>query len=44
MAADASRLNALFERMIRAAPEQYLWSYKRFKVRPPGEVNLYRRP
>ena len=34
-AADAQRLNALMERMIREAPEQYLWSYKRFKGNAP---------
>jgi KDO2-lipid IV(A) lauroyltransferase len=36
VAADSARLNALFERMIRAVPAQYLWSYKRFKQVPPG--------
>jgi KDO2-lipid IV(A) lauroyltransferase len=31
------------ERLIRTAPAQYLWSYKRFRNRPPGEADLYRR-
>lgn len=30
-----SRLNALLERLIRRCPEQYLWSYNRYKV-PAG--------
>ncbi|MFA6969932.1 MAG: lysophospholipid acyltransferase family protein [Gallionella sp.] len=36
------QINAALERLIRAFPEQYLWSYNRFKVPggvlPPGEV------
>jgi len=43
-AADAARLNAVFERQIRAAPEQYLWVHRRFKTRPPGEEDVYARP
>ncbi|RMD79785.1 MAG: lipid A biosynthesis acyltransferase, partial [Gammaproteobacteria bacterium] len=43
-AADAARLNAVFERQIRAAPEQYLWVHRRFKTRPPGEEDVYGRP
>jgi len=39
--ADAARLNALMERMIRAAPAQYIWSYKRFKQAPPGAPDPY---
>ena len=37
-------LNADIERLICDCPEQYLWSYKRFSVRPRGEENPYRRP
>lgn len=37
-------LNAGVERMARRAPAQYQWTYKRFKLRPPGsgEANPYR--
>jgi KDO2-lipid IV(A) lauroyltransferase len=39
--ADATILNAAMEGLIRACPEQYLWSYKRYKVpagvKPPGQ-------
>lgn len=38
---DAARVNQVFEQAIRIAPEQYLWQYKRFKTRPPGEKKLY---
>ncbi|HEX7916722.1 LpxL/LpxP family Kdo(2)-lipid IV(A) lauroyl/palmitoleoyl acyltransferase [Rudaea sp.] len=40
-AADTARVNAQIERMVREAPEQYLWVHKRFKSRPPGEPPLY---
>lgn len=44
--ADAVRataaLNLDIERLVRECPEQYLWSYKRFRVRPRGEPNPYR--
>ncbi len=33
--ADTARVNACIERMVREAPEQYLWVHKRFKTRPP---------
>jgi len=33
--ADAAALNAAMERLILRCPEQYLWSYNRYKV-PPG--------
>jgi KDO2-lipid IV(A) lauroyltransferase len=39
--ADATRLNALIEGWAREAPEQYLWSHRRFKTRPPGEASFY---
>ncbi len=38
---DATRLNAILEEAIRNKPEQYVWQYKRFKTRPPGEKRLY---
>lgn len=34
-------LNQGIESVVRACPEQYLWVYKRFKFRPPGEAKLY---
>ena len=40
--ADARRLNALLEDVIREMPEQYLWVHRRFKTRPPGEPDPYR--
>jgi KDO2-lipid IV(A) lauroyltransferase len=39
--ADTARVNACIERMVREAPEQYLWVHKRFKSRPPGQPPLY---
>lgn len=39
--ADTARVNTQIERMVREAPEQYLWVHKRFKSRPPGEEPLY---
>ncbi|MFO1354568.1 MAG: LpxL/LpxP family Kdo(2)-lipid IV(A) lauroyl/palmitoleoyl acyltransferase [Gammaproteobacteria bacterium] len=33
-AADAARINAVLERHIRQAPEQYYWVHRRFKGRP----------
>jgi Kdo2-lipid IVA lauroyltransferase/acyltransferase len=39
--ADTIRMNNFIEELIRETPEQYLWSHKRFKTRPPGEPNLY---
>jgi Kdo2-lipid IVA lauroyltransferase/acyltransferase len=38
---DTARINELIERMVREAPEQYLWVHKRFKSRPPGEPAIY---
>jgi hypothetical protein len=38
----AAALNFDIERLVRDCPEQYLWSDKRFRVRPPGEANPYR--
>ncbi len=39
--ADATTLNLALERAIKQKPEQYVWQYKRFKTRPPGEPRLY---
>jgi KDO2-lipid IV(A) lauroyltransferase len=40
-AADARRLNAFIEGRVREMPEQYFWTHKRFKTRPPGEAKWY---
>jgi len=39
--ADTSRINRLFEAVIREMPEQYLWVHRRFKTRPEGEAYPY---
>jgi KDO2-lipid IV(A) lauroyltransferase len=39
--ADTARINKVIEKMVREAPEQYLWVHKRFKTRPPGGKPLY---
>lgn len=41
LASATAALNAAIEQAIRRRPEQYLWSYKRFKRRPPGWTPLY---
>ena len=40
-ARDVARYHALIEDAVAAAPEQYLWSYKRFRP-PPGQPDPYR--
>lgn len=39
--ADATTMNRAIEKLISYAPEQYFWSHKRFKTRPPGEEPFY---
>jgi KDO2-lipid IV(A) lauroyltransferase len=39
--ADARRMNAFIEERVREMPEQYFWTHKRFKTRPPGEPKWY---
>jgi KDO2-lipid IV(A) lauroyltransferase len=41
--ADATRVNQVIEEQVRRMPEQYLWLHKRFKTRPEGEADVYRR-
>jgi KDO2-lipid IV(A) lauroyltransferase len=36
------RMNAFIEERVLEMPEQYLWSHRRFKTRPPGEPSPYR--
>jgi KDO2-lipid IV(A) lauroyltransferase len=40
--ADAARMNREIEVWVRQMPEQYMWSYRRFKTRPNQEPSLYR--
>lgn len=42
-AADARRINALIEDAVLKCPEQYFWTHRRFKHRPPGAEDVYRR-
>ena len=35
------RMNAFIEERIREVPEEYFWTHKRFKTRPPGELDMY---
>ncbi len=39
--ADARRMNEEIEKWVREMPEQYMWSYRRFKTRPNNEPSLY---
>ncbi|WP_273826078.1 lipid A biosynthesis lauroyl acyltransferase [Pseudomonas asplenii] len=39
--ADCLRINRWVEVSLRACPEQYLWTHRRFKSRPAGEPRLY---
>ena len=39
--ANARRMNAFIEERVREMPEQYLWTHRRFKTRPPGEPTHY---
>jgi len=39
--ADATRINAELEKLIRIAPTQYMWYHRRFKSPPPGAVAPY---
>lgn len=41
--ADTARMNAWIESEVRQRPAQYLWVHRRFKSRPEGEPDLYRR-
>jgi len=39
--ADTRRMNAFIEECVLDTPEQYFWTHKRFKTRPPGDPPLY---
>lgn len=38
---DTARMNRELERWVLRMPEQYLWTHKRFKTRPPGAPSIY---
>lgn len=38
---DTARMNREIERWVRRLPDQYLWTHRRFKTRPPGEASIY---
>ena len=40
---DAGRMNRQIEQWVREMPEQYMWSYRRFKTRPNNEPSLYQK-
>ena len=35
------RMNDFIAERVREVPEQYLWTHRRFKTRPPGEPSVY---
>lgn len=39
--ADAERMNRELERLIRLAPEQYMWTMRLFRTRPEGKGSVY---
>jgi KDO2-lipid IV(A) lauroyltransferase len=39
--ADTERMNREIERWVLRLPDQYLWTHKRFKTRPPGAPSIY---
>ncbi len=41
--ADAIRINKILEEHIRRAPEQYFWVHRRFKGRPEGYPDIYKK-
>jgi len=38
---DTARMNRELERWVLRMPDQYLWTHKRFKTRPPGSPSIY---
>jgi KDO2-lipid IV(A) lauroyltransferase len=38
---DTARMNREIERWVERLPDQYLWTHRRFKSRPPGEPSIY---
>lgn len=35
-------LNQAVETLVRSCPQQYQWSYRRFRTRPPGAADVYK--
>ncbi|HEY0004658.1 MAG TPA: lysophospholipid acyltransferase family protein [Pyrinomonadaceae bacterium] len=40
---NTARFTAAIERMVRLYPDQWLWIHKRWRTRPPGEPDLYKK-
>jgi lauroyl/myristoyl acyltransferase len=40
---DTTRMNAEIEKGVREMPEQYMWTYRRFKTRPDNASSFYGR-
>ena len=38
---DTARMNREIERWVLRLPDQYLWTHRRFKTRPPGAAPIY---
>jgi KDO2-lipid IV(A) lauroyltransferase len=38
---DTRRMNREIERWVERMPDQYLWTHRRFKTRPPGAAAIY---
>lgn len=38
---DTLRMNQAIEQWVEHFPEQYLWTHRRFKTRPPGATSIY---
>ena len=41
--ADTARMNREIERWVLKMPDQYMWTHRRFKTRPPGLAGVYGR-
>ena len=41
--ADTQRMNHEIERWVSKMPDQYMWTHRRFKTRPPGLPSVYGR-
>lgn len=39
----ATQMNRAIERAVMMAPEQYMWLHRRFKTRPEGQPDRYKR-
>lgn len=44
LAESVAALNRGVEAAVRTLPTQYLWAYRRFRTRPPGESGIYGSP